>query len=111
MRCRAAPSHPSRTPCEVGPTAARHRIAISTSCVNIAPPQPKAPRGEKQPFGLLRANESLPMPTVTVSHGKHDIADRKDVPLGIGSRREPRGAAPLSQARHASQRSRASGAG
>ena len=46
-----------------------------------------------------------------VSYGKREIADRMDVPLGIGSRREPRGAAPLSQARHASRRSGRSGRG
>ena len=40
-----------------------------------------------------------------VSYGEREVADRMDVPLGIGSRREPRGAAPLSQARHASRRS------
>ena len=31
IRCRAAPSRPSRTPCEVGPTASRHRRARSFS--------------------------------------------------------------------------------
>ena len=38
-----------------------------------------------------------------VSYGEREVADRMNVPLGIGSWREPRGAAPLSQAWHASR--------
>ena len=93
-RCRAVVVSTSHGVREGRGRAARHRIANST-------------------FGGHRAaaaNEWLPMPSADadryVSYGEREVADRMNVPLGIGSRREPRGAAPLSQARHASRPSR-----
>jgi hypothetical protein len=60
-------------------------------------------RGKNRPFGPLRAHERPADADLDVSYDKHEVANRMDVPVGIGSLWEPRGAAPLSQARHASR--------
>ena len=84
--------------------AARHRIAISTS--EHASPRPKAPvSGRKSTFWALAGEQVATDADRDVSYGEREVADRMNVALGIGSGREPRGAAPLSQARHASRRS------
>ena len=74
--------------------------------VNIESPRPKAPLEAKIDLsGRSQANEWATDADRDVSYGEREVADRMNVPLGIGSLREPRGAAPLSQARHASRRS------
>ena len=60
-----------------------------------------APRGKNRPFALLVARGLLSSVHATVAVVSYciwerEVADRMNVPLGIGSRRESLGAAPLS---------------
>ena len=86
---------------------ARANVAV-LRCTRTAAAE-GAPPGAKIDLWALaseRVATPMPSPAPDVSYGKHEITDRMDVPLvGIGSRRELRGAAPLSQPRHASRRS------
>ena len=104
-RCRAAVGPTSHGVREGREGAARHRVAISTSGEHRVAAAEGASRGENRPFRPLRAHRRRADADLDVSHRDHEVADRMNVPLGIGSRREPRGAAPLSQARYASRRS------
>ena len=65
--------------------SARHRVAISTSGENRATAADLS--GRKSTF---RALAGLPVATDAdrcVSYGEREVADRMNVPLGIGSRR------------------------
>ena len=113
-RCRAVVVTTSHGVREGRGRAARHRIANSTSGDHRVAAAEGASLGGNRPFGFSPANEWLPMPTAMSPMGNmrsRAVCSRMDVPLGIESRREPRGAAPLSQARHASRRSARSGRG
>ena len=85
-RCRAVVGATSHGMREGREGAARHRIAISTSCGHRVAAAEGASRGQKRPFGLSPANEWATDADLDVSHRNHEVADRMKVPLGIGSR-------------------------
>ena len=85
-RCRAVVGPTSHGVREGRGRVARHRIADSTSGEHRGAAAEGASRGENRPFGQLRAHRRRADADLDVSHRNHEVADRMNVPLGIGSR-------------------------